>query len=145
VLGSAIAYAGGNIGDGPGFHVVVFSALLSTATVYSSVWVLALVSDAEERVSVDHDVGAAVRFAALAIAAGLVAGRAAAGNWVDTESTLIDFAQVAWPVAFLVAASVVAERRSPPVYVAGSTTGSSLFAAGLIAMAGVYVYTLGPW
>jgi hypothetical protein len=58
LLGSAIAYAGGNIGDGPGFHVVVFSALLSTATVYSSVWVLALVSDAEERVSVDHDVGA---------------------------------------------------------------------------------------
>jgi hypothetical protein len=32
LLGSAIAYAGGNIGDGPGFHVVVFSALLSTPT-----------------------------------------------------------------------------------------------------------------
>lgn len=145
LLGSAIAYAGGNIGDGPGFHVVVFSALLSTATVYSSVWVLALVSDAEERVSIDHDVGAAMRFAALAIAAGLVAGRAAAGNWVDTESTLVDFAQVAWPVAFLVAASVVAERRSPPVYVAGSTAYSALFAAGLIAMASVYVYSLGAW
>ena len=29
-VGSAVAYAGGNIGDGPGFHVVVFSALLST-------------------------------------------------------------------------------------------------------------------
>lgn len=145
LLGSAIAYGGGNIGDGPGFHVVIFSALVSTATVYSSVWVLALVSDAEERVSVDHDVGAAVRFAALAIAAGLVAGRAAAGNWVDTESTLVDFTQVAWPIAFLVAASVVVERRSPPVYVAGSTAGSALFGAALIAVAVGYVYSVGAW
>ena len=68
-VGSAVAYAGGNIGDGPGFHVVVFSALLSTLTVYGAAWVIALVSDGEERISVDHDLGAAIRLAGVAIAA----------------------------------------------------------------------------
>jgi len=145
LLGSALAYAGGNIGDGPGFHVVVFTALLSTATVYGSAWVLALVSDGEERISVDHDLGAAVRFAALAIGAGIVAGRAAAGNWVSTEATLRDFAAVAWPVGVLVMASVIMERRAPPAYAERSLAGSVLFGATLIAAAAGYVDSLGPW
>jgi hypothetical protein len=145
LLGSAIAYAGGNIGDGPGFYVVVFSALLSTATVYGAAWVLALVSDGEERVSIDHDLGAAIRFAGLAIAAGIVAGRAAAGDWVDTESTLRDFVAVAWPVVALVAASVIMERRAPPAYAERSIAGSALFAATLVAAGAAYVNSLGPW
>jgi hypothetical protein len=145
LLGSAIAYAGGNIGDGPGFHVVIFSALLSTTTVYGSAWVLALVSDGEERVSVDHDLGAAIRFAALAVAAGIVAGRAAAGDWVSTEATLRDFISVAWPVAALVIVSVIMERRAPPAYAERSLAGSALFAATLVAAAGAYVSSLGPW
>ena len=145
LLGSAIAYAGGNIGDGPGFWVVMFSALLSTSTVYGSAWVLALVSDGEERVSVDHDLGAAIRFAGLAIAAGLVAGRAAAGDWVSTEATLRDFIAVAWPVGVLVMASVIMERRAPPAYAERSLAGSALFGATLVAAAAAYVSSLGSW
>lgn len=145
LLGSAIAYAGGNIGDGPGFYVVVFSALLSTATVYAATWILALVSDGEERVSIDHDLGAAVRFAALAISAGIVAGRAAAGDWVDAGSTVRDFAASAWPVAILVVATVVMERRSPPGYAVNTVVGSALFGVALIGGAAIYVDSLGPW
>jgi hypothetical protein len=50
-----------------------------------------------------------------------------------------------YAVRVVVAASVVMERRSPPVYVAGSTAGSALFGAVLIAGAVGYVYSLGAW
>ena len=144
-VGSAVAYAGGNIGDGPGFHVVVFSALLSTLTVYGAAWVMALVSDGEERISVDHDLGAAIRLAGVAIAAGIVAGRGAAGDWVSAEATLVDFVVVTWPVVLIVMAGVIMERRSPPSYASNNLVESSLFAAVALALAGAYVSSLGPW
>ena len=37
---------------GPGFQVVIFSALLSTFTVYAAVWLVALTSDGEERITI---------------------------------------------------------------------------------------------
>jgi uncharacterized membrane protein YjfL (UPF0719 family) len=144
-LGSAVAYAGGNIGDGPGFQVVIFSALLSTLTVYGSAWVMALVSDGEERISIDHDLGAAIRLAGVAIATGIVAGRGAAGDWVSAEATLVDFVVVTWPVVLIVMAGVIMERRSPPSYASINLLESSLFAAVALAVAGAYVYSLGAW
>jgi len=145
LLGNAIAYAGGNIGDGPGWWVVIFSALLSTVTVYAAVCVIALTSDGEERITIDHDVGAAVRFGAVAVGVGIIAGRGAAGDWVSVAATVRDFVAVAWPAVLFVAAAVVHERMTPPAYAADSILRSAIFAVLFIGTASAYVTSYGSW
>ena len=145
LLGNAIAYAGGNIGDGPGFHVVIFSAVLSTLTVYAAVWAIALTSDGEERITIDHDVGAAVRLGAVAVGVGIIAGRGAAGDWVSAAATVRDFVAVAWPAVVFVAAAVVHERMTPPAYAADGILRSAIFAVLFIGTASAYVTSYGNW
>ena len=145
LIGNAIAYAGGNIGDGPGFHVVIFSALLSTLTVYAAVWAIALSSDGEERITIDHDVGAALRLGAVAVGVGIIAGRAAAGDWVSVPATVRDFVTVAWPAIVFVAAAIVHERMTPPAYAADGILRSAIFAVLFIGTAGAYVGSYGSW
>jgi uncharacterized membrane protein YjfL (UPF0719 family) len=145
LLGSAIAYAGGNIGDGPGFQVVIFSALLSTATVYAAVWLVALTSDAEERITIDHDLGAALRLGAVAVGIGIIAGRGAAGDWVSVEATLGDYLGVVWPALLFVAATIVHERATPPAAVRDGTLRSAIFAVLFIGTATAYVTAYGSW
>jgi uncharacterized membrane protein YjfL (UPF0719 family) len=145
MLGNAIAYAGGNIGDGPGWWVVIFSALLSTVTVYAAVCVIALASEGEERITIDHDVGAAVRFGAVAVGIGIIAGRAAAGDWVSVPATVRDFVAVAWPALLFVAAAVIHERMTPPAYAADGILRSGIFATLFIGTASAYVTAYGSW
>ena len=145
LLGNAIAYAGGNIGDGPGWWVVIFSALLSTFTVYAAVCVIALTSDGEERITIDHDVGAAVRLGAVAVGVGIIAGRAAAGDWVSVPATVRDFVAVAWPAVLFVAAAIVHERMTPPAYAGDGILRSAIFATLFIGTASAYVTAYGNW
>ena len=145
LVGSAIAYAGGNIGNGPGFHVVIFSALLSTFTVYASVWALALASEGEERITVDHDVGAAIRVGAVAVGVGIIAGRGAAGDWVGMEATVKDFAWAAWPAVLLVVGAIANERVTPPNYSEASAVRSVVFAILFVGSAVIYVAEYGSW
>ena len=145
LTGSAAAYAGGNIGDGPGPSVVMFSAILSTTVVYGSAWLMATFSDGEERITVDHDLGAAVRMAAVAIAVGIIAGRGAAGDWVSAEGTVADFVEVTWPVLPLVVAAIANEKLSPPNYSEVGLGRSVVLAAVVIAGAVYYVNALGQW
>ena len=144
LLGDAAAYAGGNVGDGPGLHVVLFAALLSTGAVTAAVWLVAACSDGEERITIDHDVGAALRLGALALATGIVAGRAAAGDWISAEATVRDFAGVAWPIVPAVVLAIANERWAAPSYAEPSPLRSASFAAVLLAVAIAYVSSLGP-
>jgi hypothetical protein len=143
LLANAAAYAGGNVGDGPGWQVVLFSVSLSIGTVTAAMGLIAATSDSEERITIDHDVGAALRFAAVAIATGVIAGRAAAGDWVSMEDTARDFAAVAWPVVPLVVVAVVNERMAPPGYADPNALRSILFVAIVIGMVFAYVDGLG--
>jgi uncharacterized membrane protein YjfL (UPF0719 family) len=145
LIGNAIAYAGGNIGDGPGFQVVIFSALLSTFTVYAAVWLMAVASDGEERITIDHDPGAALRLAAVAVGVGIIAGRAAAGDWVSVAATLEDYVAVAWPAILFVAAAIIHERATPPAYAGEGFLRSAIFAVLFIGTATAYVTAYGSW
>jgi len=110
----ACCYAGGNIGEGPGWWVVVFSAALATVAL-GLVWIfLDFMTDAFETVTVDRDLAAGVRLGGFLIACGLIFGRAVAGNWVSVGNTIIDFIQVAWFAVPLVIAAVAIERLSRP-------------------------------
>ena len=146
VLAITLCYAGGNIGDGPGWWVVVFAAGLSTIALFAAWMLLELLSGVSEIVTVDRDASAALRLAGFLVACGVVLGRGVAGDWVSAEATVRDFVLVAWPVPVLVVVAAVVERISRPTPEAPrpSVAAFGLAPAALyVASAIVYVQRLG--
>ena len=114
ILAIMLCYAGGNIGDGPGWWVVVFSASLATVCLFA-VWILLeLISGVSDVVTIDRDPAAGIRLAAFLVAAGLILGRSVAGDWISAEATVTDFAAMAWPAAALVVVAAIIERWFRP-------------------------------
>jgi hypothetical protein len=109
-----LCFAGGNIGDGPGWWVVVFSAGLATSMLYLSWFLLESLTNVSDLVTIDRDVAAGVRLAGFLIACGLIFGTAAAGNWVSTGDTVHGFFEVAWPAVLLIAAAAWVDRFARP-------------------------------
>jgi hypothetical protein len=114
MLGITLCYAGGNIGDGPGWWVVVFSAGLATVAFFAAWMVLETVTGASDTVTVDRDPSGGLRLAGGLVACGLIFGRGAAGDWVSAEATVRDFALAAWPVIVLVVVAATVERLARP-------------------------------
>ncbi|MGH7719130.1 MAG: hypothetical protein ACREON_09840 [Gemmatimonadaceae bacterium] len=114
IVGITLAFAGGNIGDGPGWWVVVFSAAISTGTLYLLWLALDNLTRINDAVTVERDPAAGVRLAGFLVAAGILLGRGVAGDWVSAAATLRDFVVTAWPVFVLLAAAVMVERALRP-------------------------------
>ena len=114
ILAITLCYAGGNIGDGPGWWVVVFSAVLSTVALFAAWLLLEVVTDVSEVVTVDRDTSAGVRLAGFLVACGLMLGRAVAGDWVSADATVRDFIQAGWPVVALLILAAIVERALRP-------------------------------
>ena len=114
MLGLTLCYAGGNIGDGPGWWVVVFSAGLSTLALFAAWMVLEMTTGVSETVTVDRDTAAGLRLAGFLIACGLILGRGVAGDWESADATINEFALAAWPVIVLVVAAAIVERVARP-------------------------------
>ena len=149
LLGLALAFAGANVGNGPGWWVVLFCAALSTAAWLASWTLLEQVTGAVEWVTVDRNVPAALRLAAYLEASGLLLGRAVAGDWVSVEATLVDFArQGGIGAAVLFAGALAGERACRPAAAAGR---SSPYLHGIVPAAAyllgalAYVVALGWW
>jgi hypothetical protein len=109
LFGLTFCFAGGNVGDGPGWWVVIFSALLSTGTFFALWCSLDKITRVTDAITIDRDRASGLRVAAYFIANGAVLGRAVAGNWVSALATLRDFVLLAWPVLLLTAIAVVIE------------------------------------
>ena len=114
LLGITLCYAGGNIGDGPGWWVVVFSAALATLALFAAWLLLEFASGVSDAVTVDRDPAAGLRLAAFLIGCGLILGRAVAGDWESAAATVREFAVAAWPVTVLLIVAVVVERAARP-------------------------------
>ena len=114
MLGITLCYAGGNIGDGPGWWVVVFSAGLASVALFAVWMLLEAVAGVSEAVTVDRDPSAGLRLAGFLIACGLVLGRSVAGDWVSAEATVRDFASAGWPVIGLAIVAAILERVARP-------------------------------
>lgn len=97
LLGLTLCFAGGNIGDGPGWWVVVFCGLLSTGALFGLWWLLEVTVAPSEAVTVDRDPASGVRLGAFLLAIGLVLGRAVAGDWHSFDATIRDFFVAGWP------------------------------------------------
>jgi hypothetical protein len=116
VLGFTLAFAGGNIGNGPGWWVVAFSAGLATAALFVCWLALQVTSRVSELVTVDRDIAAGVRLAGFLVGLGVVFGRAAAGDWISAEATVRDFVAFSVPAApIILVAAVFLERVTPGV------------------------------
>jgi hypothetical protein len=116
VVGGMVAvtlcYSGGNIGDGPGWWVVLFSAALATAGLIVAWLALAHLTNVVDAVTIDRDTAAGLRLGAFLIACGIVLGRGVAGDWISAAATLSDFVVSLPAVAVIVAIAALIESRS---------------------------------
>ena len=147
-FGITLCYAGGNAGNGPGWWVVVFSAVLATAALLFLWMAFASLTGLADRITIDRDEAAGLRAAGFFLGCGLVLGRAVAGDWVSAGATVTDFVSMAWPAGLLMMGAAAVERAlrpatprdAPPVLSFGLLPGLAFAGAG-----GIAVVLLGPW
>jgi hypothetical protein len=126
LLGLTLCFAGGNIGNGPGWWVVVFAAAISTGTFFL-VWIcFESLARPSEAITHNRDWAAGLRLAGFLVALGVILGRAVAGDWISLEATLRDFVLRGWPAIPLLAAGVLVERLSHPQTGRGATAAATL-------------------
>lgn len=114
VVGLTLAFAGANVGDGPGWWVVLFSAGLSTATFFLLWIVTDRLTGWADAVTIDRNTAVGVRLGGFFVGLGAILGRAVAGDWISAGATVSDFVRAAWPALVLAGLAAVAERHRRP-------------------------------
>ncbi|HWI57718.1 MAG TPA: hypothetical protein VNZ22_10865 [Bacillota bacterium] len=114
LVGSSIAFAGANVGEGSGWYAVVFCAALSTGGLLLAWWALDAITEAADTISIDRDLATGTRTAGFFCGCGLILGGAVAGDWHSLGGTVIDFFKYGWPVALLWMIAAVIERFARP-------------------------------
>jgi len=148
IVGTTLAYTGGNFGDGPGWWVVVASAALSTAALVGVWYLVEAMGRLSHLITIDRDLATGVRAGAMLVACGAIFGRAVAGTWLGIENLFFDFFRLAWPAALIVVAEIVSQLLLKPT---PETPRPSLFVAGFppalmyLAIAGGAIYLMGWW
>lgn len=108
LIGTALCYAGANVGSGPGVEVVLFCAGLSTVFLFGFWFCLERAFQLTDRVTIERDESAGIRIAGWILSLGLIFGAAVAGDWESPQGTLKDFIQYAWvSLVFMLAAFLV--------------------------------------
>ena len=114
LLGVTLIFAGGNIGNGPGWWVVVFCAGIATAAVLLFWLIGNQITHVQEAITIDRDTAAGWRTAGFFIGSGLILGRAVAGDWHSTQQTVSDFIAKGWPALILWGAVLFLDIVSRP-------------------------------
>jgi hypothetical protein len=115
-LASLFCFGGGNIGDGPGWWVVVFCAMIATVGLWAT-WIAAAFSTrVVDFITIEREPAVGLRLAGFLVGCGLILGRAVAGDWVSLDATFVDFVGKAWPVLILLALFIISERFAKPRY-----------------------------
>jgi len=129
MVATALCYSGGNVGNGPGWWVVVFSAGLATAALFAVWLALAIGGGLGDTVGIDRDRAAGIRLAGALVAAGLVFGSAVTGDWISADATVADFVSRSWPALLVTVAALGAESVFRPK---PGRTQASLLQAGVV-------------
>jgi hypothetical protein len=114
IVALAVAFAGGNVGDGPGWWVVIFAALLSTVTLFLLWTAFEHWTAVSDSITVDRDEASGIRLAGFLLGTSLILARAAAGDWVSAGATIRDFLVISWPAIPLLLVAGFLERRAQP-------------------------------
>lgn len=142
-LAFACAYAGGNVGDGPGWWVVLFAAAGASVVVWLVLALEQFTVGVIDRVLVDRDFGVALRLSGALMAAGVVAGRGAAGTWTTAANAVTDLVAVSWPVLGLIAVDAIVTIVTRGERSMSMTLGDFLIGAIYLGAAIAYVAWLG--
>jgi hypothetical protein len=147
LLGITLCFAGGNIGDGPGWSVVVFCGLLSTGALFALWWLVESLTGISDAVTIDRDPASGLRLGAFLAGSGLVLGRSVAGDWRSAGQTITDFAAQGWPAAAVALMAIGFQRIWPPSaeHPARSEAAALLPALLLLAASIAWVAHLGSW
>jgi hypothetical protein len=148
LLGTALCYAGSNIGEDPSIWTTFVTAVAATAALFALWLALELSCHVSEAVTLDRDSASGARLAGVLIGAGLILGRAGAGDWKSAENMLRDLAAKGWPAALVVLAGGVLHQRLRPVPTHPSRDLAQfgiLPAVVVIAASVGYVLFLGRW
>lgn len=137
LLGLTLCYAGPNIGNGPGWWVVVFSALLSTGGFFAIWLLLEAAVGLTDVVTIHRDPATGLRLAAFFVALGLILGRAAGGDWISAQATVEDFVRMGWPALALLAGELIVSLAARPT--AQRPAPSLLWAGVMPAAAWIFV------
>lgn len=109
-----LCYAGGNVGNGPGWWVVVVSAALATGALIVMWGALAQLTSVVDAVTIDRDPAAGVRLGAYLVACGLILGRGVAGDWESLRATISDFQPVLPAAGLVLVLAIFVERIARP-------------------------------
>ena len=142
-----LCFGGGNIGDGPGWWVVLFSAVLATGTLALLWYLLDRSTALADQITIERDPAAGLRLAGFLVAAGLVLGRAVAGDWLSAPATVRDFALAGWPVLPLLVLAIAIDRATritPERPQSSLAWHGAAPALGYIALVAVHLVGLGP-
>ncbi len=148
LLGLTACFAGANIGNGPGWWVVLFTGGLATTAWFGSWLALELLAQPSESIGIERDVASGLRLSGLLTATGLILGRAAAGDWHSAAETVVDFVQVGWTAPVLFGAAVLTERWLRPSAEQPKrhwTLAGAAPAAVYLGLAAVWVASAGWW
>lgn len=146
MFGVILAYSLANIGVGPTIWTTIGPAILATASFFLLWALIELISRVSEAITIERDVASGLRLAAFLIVAGLILGRAVAGDYQSAEATMRDFFKQAWPVLPLSITVGILQRvlratprlPQPPAFSHGLVPAIlyALFAAGWVAYLG---------
>jgi uncharacterized membrane protein YjfL (UPF0719 family) len=148
MLGFLLAYAGGNIGSGPTIWTTIVPALLATACLFLLWFAVELGSMVSVSIAEERDPAAGWRLAGFLVAAGMILGRAIAGDWQSMGATIRDFLHLAWPVLGLALIAIIVERKFRPTLArpAHSTCWHGLLPAFIyLLIATSVVIAMGTW
>lgn len=147
VLGLTFAFAGANIGDGPSWMVVAYCSTLSVGALLAGWVILDRLAEVGESIVVERDVGAGLRVAGWFVGAGIILGRAAAGDWVSARAALEDFLVhgVAALVLTLFAVGAEIALRRPAQPERGAFSRGAPLALLWTGLGLAYLRFVGPW
>lgn len=145
-FGATFCTAGANVGNGPGWWVVLFCAALSTCALLVLWVILNWIGEIADAIAIERDLGAGIRAGGYLAAAGLILGISVSGDWKSLQDTILDFIKAAWPAALFLFFSALCERivqsrkRSARV---GGVRVSVAIALVMIAAAATYSWKVG--
>lgn len=142
-------FAGGNIGNGPGVEVVLFSAGMATAAFFAQWGLLEMLAtnSPHESTTIVRDLGAGIRLGGYLAAVGLILGWSVAGDWASLEEAIGDFILHGWSSLLITTVAVLVESAyRPRLAMSGQHILLSLgIAAAYVSGAVVYLLRGGFW
>jgi hypothetical protein len=147
LLGLTFCFAGANIGDGPGWWVVLFAAIISTGA-WSLFWLIyESMTHVAEHITIDRDPAAGWRLAGYLTATGIIFGRAVAGDWQSASATIADAFTLGWPALLLLLAAIFIEQIFRPTVerpTASPVLSGYIPALMYLSAAAMWIYSVGP-